>query len=101
MRNLAVVEITLNDSPPSTRSVLVNSRRMFGFFIWRYWNGAEEKFATTSLGPPSMAAVASGCAIDTVRWSSAPNFAMPNSFAAAICSKIACIETFTAGMAIL
>ena len=42
-------------------------RRMFGFFIWRYWNGAEEKFAVISLCPPSIAAVASGCDIDTVR----------------------------------
>ena len=91
----------LNDSGSSNSSVLVRMRRMFGFFIWRYWNGAEEKLATISLGPPSMAAVASGCAIDTVRWSSASNFAGPNSFAAAICSMIACIDTFTAGMAIL
>ena len=44
-------------------------------------------------------AVASGCAIETVRWSSALNFASPNALAAAICRMIACIETFTAGNA--
>ena len=40
---------------------------MFGFFICRYWNGADDQLATISPCPPSMAAVASGCAIDTVR----------------------------------
>ena len=59
--------MTLNDSGSSNSSVVVRMRRMFGFFIWRYWNGAEEKFAVISLCPPSIAAVASGCDIDTVR----------------------------------
>ena len=54
---------------------------------------------SSSLCPPSIAAVASGCDIDTVRWSSALYFASPHSFAAAICRMIACMSTFTAGSA--
>src|SRR5262245_48652116 len=100
-RNLAVVAITLQASGSSNLWVLVRMRRMLGFFICWYWNGADEKLAATSLGPPSMAAVASGWAIDTVRWSRASNLAAPNSFAAAICRMIACIDTLTAGIAIL
>ena len=45
--------------------------------------------------------MASRCAIASVRWSSASNFWTPNSFAAAICSIIACIDTLIAGIAIL
>src|SRR5262249_35850566 len=74
---------------------------MFGVFICRYWNGADEKFATTSFGPPTIAAVASRLAIDSVIGSRAWNLSAPSRFAAAICRMIACIDTFTAGSAIL
>src|SRR3974390_3354338 len=84
VRNLVVAAITLNDSPPVMRSVLVSSRWMFGLLSWRYWNGEEEKLATISLTPPSMAAVASGGAIDTGRGASALNLSGPSSSAAAI-----------------
>ena len=60
----------------------------------------ERRFAVidaTGVVFPSIAAVASGCDIDTVRWSSALYFASPHSFAAAICSMIACMATLTAG----
>ncbi len=97
-RNLAVAAMMLNDDVPPRISVEETILRIAGFFSCRYWNGGDEKLDVISVWPPSIAAVASGCAIDTVSGSSFVALASPNSFIAAICSSIACIDTLTAGI---
>ena len=48
-------------------AVVFANHLMLSTSLYGDWNGADDQLATTSLGPPSIVAVASGCAIVTVR----------------------------------
>src|SRR5262245_20419174 len=61
-----------------------------------------EVAAWTVISPWALSsdAIASGWAIDTVKWSSLPHWPGPNSFSAALHRNSACEEVFTEGTAI-
>ncbi len=94
----AVVVIALTECGPMMSYELITVW-MPGLASSRAWNGGEEKWLAMSPPPDSTAASASGCAIDTVSGSSLAHSSGPNRSRAAICSRIACMEILTDGIA--
>ena len=91
--------VTITGISKGAGMIRPNMATIPGAFACRCWNGTDEKLEVTSWLPDSIAIVASGCDMVKVRVSSRPCWPTPNSFSAAICSRMAWFETFTAGMA--
>ena len=99
--NLAVAATTLNEIGPPRISVEEITLRTPGLAISRWMNGGDVKWLLISPAPDRKAAMPSLWVMETVSGSSLVMPASPNSLLAQICSMIACIETLTAGRAIL